>query len=324
MLKRTFLGGAIAALALAAAAPALAQAYPSKPITLLVPYAPGGATDIIGRVIAEELSQSIGQRVVVENRAGAAGSIGAAAVARSAPDGYTLLMGALTSHSINMNLQAKPGFDLKKDFVPVTLAGTVGLALVVHPSVQAKTIPELIALAKAKPDEFNYASSGNGSPQHLAGEMFNARAGTKLGHVPYRGSGPAMTDMIGGQVKVMFDTIPSVLQHVNAGSLKAIATTGREPSPFMPDYPTAIAQGLPDFEIGSWFGVLAPAGTPQPILDRLNAEIGKALKSPKALEAMKLQGVTPKPGTSAEASALIDSEMKKWGELIKATGLKAE
>lgn len=324
MLKRTFLGGAIAALALAAAAPALAQAYPSKPITLLVPYAPGGATDIIGRVIAEELSQSIGQRVVVENRAGAAGSIGAAAVARSAPDGYTLLMGALTSHSINMNLQAKPGFDLKKDFVPVTLAGTVGLALVVHPSVQAKTIPELIALAKAKPDEFNYASSGNGSPQHLAGEMFNARAGTKLGHVPYRGSGPAMTDMIGGQVKVMFDTIPSVLQHVNAGSLRAIATTGREPSPFMPDYPTAIAQGLPDFEIGSWFGVLAPAGTPQPVLDRLNAEIGKALKSPKALEAMKLQGVTPKPGTSAEASALIDSEMKKWGELIKATGLKAE
>lgn len=324
MLKRTFLGGAIAALAIAASAPALAQAYPSKPITLLVPYAPGGATDIIGRVIAEELSQSIGQRVVVENRAGAAGSIGAAAVARSAPDGYTLLMGALTSHSINVNLQAKPGFDLKKDFVPVTLAGTVGLALVVHPSVQAKTIPELIALAKAKPDEFNYASSGNGSPQHLAGEMFNARAGTKLGHVPYRGSGPAMTDMIGGQVKVMFDTIPSVLQHVNAGSLKAIATTGREPSPFMPDYPTAIAQGLPDFEIGSWFGVLAPAGTPQPVLDRLNAEIGKALKSPKALEAMKLQGVTPKPGTSAEASALIDSEMKKWGELIKATGLKAE
>lgn len=324
MLKRTFLGGALAAIALTAAAPALAQAYPTKPVTLVVPYAPGGATDIIGRVIAEELSQSIGQRVVVENRAGAAGSVGAAAVARSTPDGYTLLMGALTSHSINMNLQAKPGFDLKKDFIPVTLAGTVGLALVVHPSVPAKTIPELIALAKAKPDEFNYASSGNGSPQHLAGEMFNARAGTKLGHVPYRGSGPAMTDMIGGQVKVMFDTIPSVLQHVNAGSLKAIATTGREPSPFMPDYPTAISQGLADFEIGSWFGVLAPVGTPQPVLDKLNAEIGKALMSPKALEAMKLQGVTPKPGTSAEASALIDSEMKKWGELIKATGLKAE
>jgi tripartite-type tricarboxylate transporter receptor subunit TctC len=324
MLRRTILGGALAALALAATAPACAQSYPAKPITLLVPYAPGGATDIIGRVIAEELSQTIGQRVVVENRAGAAGSVGAAAVARSQPDGYMLLMGALTSHSINMGLQAKPGFDLKKEFAPVTLAGTVGLALVVHPSVSAKTIPELIALAKARPDEFNYASSGNGSPQHLAGEMFNARAGTKLGHVPYRGSGPAMTDMIGGQVKVMFDTIPSVLQHVQAGSLKAIATTGREPSPFMPDYPTAIAQGLPDFEIGSWFGVLAPAGTPQPVIDKLNAEIGKALRSAKALEAMKLQGVTPKPGTPAEAAALIDSEMKKWSELIKATGLKPE
>ncbi|AOO83676.1 Bug family tripartite tricarboxylate transporter substrate binding protein [Bosea vaviloviae] len=324
MLKRSFLGGTLAALALAGIAPALSQAYPTRPITLIVPYAPGGATDIIGRVIAEEVSHMIGQRVVVENRAGAAGSVGAAAVARAQPDGYTLLMGALTSHSINMGLQAKPGFDLKKDFAPVTLAGTVGLALVVHPSVQAKTIPELVALAKAKPDDFNYASSGNGSPQHLAGEMFNARAGTKLGHVAYRGSGPAMTDMIGGQVKVMFDTIPSVLQHVNAGSLKAIATTGREPSPFMPDYPTAISQGLADFEIGSWFGVLAPAGTPQPVVDKLNAEIGKALRSPRALEAMKLQGVTPKPGTPAEAAALIDSEMTKWNAVIKATGLKPE
>jgi tripartite-type tricarboxylate transporter receptor subunit TctC len=324
MLKRSFLGGALAALSLVAAAPAVAQAYPTRPITLLVPYAPGGATDIIGRVIAEELSQTIGQRVVVENRAGAAGSVGAAAVARATPDGYMLLMGTLTSHSINMGLQAKPGFDLKKDFVPISIAGTVGLALVVHPSVQAKTIPELIALAKAKPDEFNYASSGNGSPQHLAGEMFNARAGTKLGHVPYRGSGPAMTDMIGGQVKVMFDTIPSVLQHVQAGSLKAIATTGREPSPFMPDYPTAISQGLADFEIGSWFGVLAPAGTPQPIVDRLNAEIVKALNSEKALAAMKLQGVAPRPGTPADAVALIDSEMRKWSEVIKATGLKPE
>lgn len=324
MLKRHLLTGALAVLALAAAAPAFAQAYPNKPVTLLVPYAPGGATDIIGRVIAEELSQTLGQRVVVENRAGAAGSVGAAAVARATPDGYLLLMGALTSHSINMGLQAKPGFDLKKDFSPISIAGTVGLALVVHPSVQAKTIPELIALAKAQPDAFNYASSGNGSPQHLAGEMFNARAGTKLGHVPYRGSGPAMTDMIGGQVKVMFDTIPSVLQHVNAGSLKAIATTGREPSPFMPTYPTAISQGLADFEIGSWFGVLAPAGTPQPIVDKLNAEIVKALNSPKALEAMKLQGVTPRPGTPADAAALIDSEMTKWSTVIKATGLKPE
>ncbi len=323
MSKRHLIAGLLAACGLAAALPA-AAAYPERPVTLLVPYAPGGATDIIGRVIAEELSQTLGQRVVVENRAGAAGSIGAAAVARAPADGYMLLMGALTSHSINMGLQAKPGFDLKRDFAPVTLAGTVGLALVIHPSVPAKTIPELIALAKARPDDFNYASSGNGSPQHLAGEMFNARAGTRLGHVPYRGSGPAMTDMIGGQVKVMFDTIPSVLQHVQAGTLRGIATTGREPSPFMPDLPTAISQGLADFEIGSWFGVLAPAGTPQAIIDRLNQEVVKALNGPRAREAMKLQGVVPRPGTPAEAAALIDSEMKKWSDLIKATGLKPE
>ena len=322
MLRRTVLLS-LAALLSASAGNAIAQeAYPTRPITLVVPYAPGGATDIIGRVIAEELSNSIGQRVVVENRAGAAGSVGAAGVARAAPDGYTLLMGALTSHSINMSLQAKPGFDLQKNFAPVTLAGNVGLALVVHPSVQAKSIPELIALVKAQPGKISYASSGAGSPQHLAGEMFNAKAGTNLVHVAYRGSGPAMTDMIGGHVQVMFDTIPSVLPHVQGGALRALAVTSREPSEFMPGVPTAISQGLADFEVGSWFGVLAPAGTPEPVLAKLNQEIVKALQSPKAIEAMRVQGVTPKPGTPEEASRLIESEMRKWADLSKAIGLK--
>ncbi len=323
MLRRTVLLGLTAALSMGSAPIATGQeTYPTRPITLVVPYAPGGATDIIGRVIAEELSNSIGQRVVVENRAGAAGSVGAAGVARTAPDGYTLLMGALTSHSINMSLQAKPGFDLQKNFVPVTLAGTVGLALVVHPSVPAKSIPELIALAKAQPGKLSYASSGAGSPQHLAGEMFNAKAGTNLSHVAYRGSGPAMTDMIGGHVQIMFDTIPSVLPHVQGGALRALAVTSREPSEFMPGVPTAISQGLEDFEVGSWFGVLAPVGTPEPILDKLNREIVKALGSPKAIEAMRVQGVTPKPGTPEEASRLIESEMRKWADLVKAIGLK--
>ncbi len=322
MLRRTVLLS-LAALLSASAGNAIAQeAYPTRPITLVVPYAPGGATDIIGRVIAEELSNSIGQRVVVENRAGAAGSVGAAGVARAAPDGYTLLMGALTSHSINMSLQAKPGFDLQKNFAPVTLAGNVGLALVVHPSVQAKSISELIALAKAQPGKISYASSGAGSPQHLAGEMFNAKAGTNLVHVAYRGSGPAMTDMIGGHVQVMFDTIPSVLPHVQGGALRALAVTSREPSEFMPGVPTAISQGLADFEVGSWFGVLAPTGTPEPVLAKLNQEIVKALRSPKAIEAMRVQGVTPKPGTPEEASRLIESEMRKWADLSKAIGLK--
>jgi tripartite-type tricarboxylate transporter receptor subunit TctC len=317
-------GASVAGLALALPAAALAQAYPQRTITLVVPYAPGGATDIIGRVVAEEMSNSLGQRMIVENRAGAGGSVGAAAVARGTADGYTLLLGALTSHSINMGLQAKPGFDLKKELVPVGLAGNVGLALVVHPSVPAKTVPELIAQIKANPEGYSYASSGQGSPQHLSGEMFNIKAGTKMPVVPYRGSGPAMTDMVAGQVKIMFDTIPAVLQHVKAGSLRAIATTGTEASPFMPEVPTAISQGLDGFEVSSWFGLLAPAGTPQPVLDKLNAELNKALQSPKLKEAFALQGVVPKPSTPAEASARIDSEIAKWGELIKAAGLKAE
>jgi tripartite-type tricarboxylate transporter receptor subunit TctC len=324
MLDRRHLIGALAGLSLALPVTAFAQAYPQKPITLIVPYAPGGATDIIGRVVAEELSNGLGQRVVVENRAGAGGSVGAQAAARATPDGYTLMLGALTSHSINMSFQAKPGFDLKKDFVPVGLAGNVGLALVVHPSVQAKTVPELVALIKANPSDFSYASSGQGSPQHLSGELFNLKAGTKMPVVPYRGSGPAMTDMVGGQVKIMFDTIPAVLQHVKAGSLRAIATTGREASPFMPETPTAISQGLDGFEVSSWFGLLAPTGTPQPVLDKLNAELNKALQSTKVKEALALQGVDPKPSTPSEASKLIESEITKWAELIKASGIKPE
>lgn len=324
MLDRRHLIGALAGLAMTASGSALAQSYPQRPITLVVPYAPGGATDIIGRVVAEEMSNSLGQRLVVENRAGAGGSVGAQAVARAAPDGYTLMLGALTSHSINMTLQSKPGFDLKKDLVPIGLAGNVGLALVVHPSVQAKTVPELIALIKASPADYSYASSGQGSPQHLSGELFNLKAGTRMPAVPYRGSGPAMTDMVAGQVKIMFDTIPAVLQHVKAGSLKAIATTGREVSPFMPEVPTAIGQGLDDFQVSSWFGLLAPAGTPQPILDKLNAELNKALQSQKVKDALALQGVDPKPSTPAEASKLIESEITKWGDLIKASGIKPE
>lgn len=324
MFDRRHIIGALASLSLVLPAAALAQAYPQKPITLVVPYAPGGATDIIGRVVAEEMSNGLGQRLVVENRAGAGGSVGAAAVARAQTDGYILLLGALTSHSINMSLQAKPGFDLQKDLVPVGLAGNVGLALVVHPSVPAKTVPELIALIKANPEAYSYASSGQGSPQHLSGELFNLKAGTKMPVVPYRGSGPAMTDMVAGQVKIMFDTIPAVLQHVNGGSLRAIATTGSEASPFMPNVPTAIAQGLAGFEVSSWFGLLAPAGTPQPILDKLNAELNKALQSPKLKEAFALQGVVPKASTPAEASALIQSEIAKWGDLIKTSGIKAE
>lgn len=324
MFDRRHLIAALAGLPLAFAGAAHAQSYPQRPVTLVVPYAPGGATDIIGRVVADELSNAMNARFVVENRAGAGGSVGAAAVARAQPDGYTLLLGALTSHSINMTLQPKPGFDLQKDLVPVGLAGNVGLALVVHPSVPAKTVPELIELIKKDPDAYSHATSGVGSPQHLSGEMFNQRAGTKMPMVPYRGSGPAMTDMVAGQVKVMFDTIPAVLQHVKANSLRAIATTGTEPSTFLPDVPTAMSQGLDGFEVSSWFGMLAPAGTPKEIIETLNTALNKALQSEKVKAAMALQGVVPQPGTPEAASTRIASEIKKWGDLIRATGIKAE
>ena len=324
MFDRRHLIAALAGLPLAFAGAAHAQSYPQRPVTLVVPYAPGGATDIIGRVVADELSNAMNARFVVENRAGAGGSVGAAAVARAQPDGYTLLLGALTSHSINMTLQPKPGFDLQKDLVPVGLAGNVGLALVVHPSVPAKTVPELIELIKKDPNAYSHATSGVGSPQHLSGEMFNQRAGTKMPMVPYRGSGPAMTDMVAGQVKVMFDTIPAVLQHVKANSLRAIATTGTEPSTFLPDVPTAMSQGLDGFEVSSWFGMLAPAGTPKEIIETLNTALNKALQSEKVKAAMALQGVVPQPGTPEAASTRIASEIKKWGDLIRATGIKAE
>ena len=315
-----------AALAVGGAHPtgARAQDYPTKPIKLVVPYAPGGATDIIGRVDAEELSSLLGQSVVVENRAGAGGSIGAAGVANAAPDGYTLLMGALTSHSINASLQPKPGYDLERGFAPITLAGNVALALVVSPGTKANSVQELIALSKAQAGKISFASAGAGSPQHLAGEMFNMAAGLKLAHVAYRGSAPAVTDLLGDHVQVMFDTVPSVLPHVKAGTLRALGVTTGEPSEFMPGVATVASQGLAGFEVGSWFGLLAPAGTPAPILMKLNAATVKALQSPKAVEAMRLQGVTPRPGTPEEASALIRSEMRKWADLIRTAGVKAE
>ena len=318
---------ALTALLAASAAPlpaALAQDYPTRSIKLVVPYAPGGATDIIGRVVAEELSGSLGQGVVVENRAGAGGSIGAAAVAGAPPDGYTLLMGALTSHSINATLQPKPGFDLERGLAPVTLAGNVALALVVSPGTKAGSVQELIALAKAQPGKVAFASAGAGSPQHLAGEMFNVATGLKLAHVAYRGSAPAVTDLLGDHVQMMFDTVPSVLPHVKAGTLRALGVTSREPSEFMPGTATVASQGLPGFEIGSWFGLLAPAGTPAPIIAKLNEATVKALRSPKAVEAMRLQGVTPKPGTPEEARELIRSEIQKWADLIKTAGVKGE
>ena len=299
-------------------------AWPERTIRLVVPFPPGGATDVIGRVIALELSAALGQQVVVDNRAGATGNIGADMVAKSAPDGYTLLLGALTSHAINVTLQKDLPYNLDRDFVPVSLAGVVPLVFVVNPTVPAQTLQELIALAKAKPGELTFASSGNGGPQHLAGELFQRLAGVKMLHVPYKGSGPAMTDLIGGQVLTMIETAPAALPFIRAGKLRALAAAAEHRIPMLPDLPSAAEVGLPGFEVNSMFGVLAPAGTPRPIVTRLNAEIVKALALPAVKEKLLQQGAIATPTTPEEARVRIRAEVAKWAKVIREGDIRGE
>lgn len=319
-----FVTGAFIALSSSATQTFSDPAYPSKFIKLVVPYAAGGGTDIIGRVVAEGLSTNFSQQVIVENRVGAGGSLGAAQVAKASPDGYTLLMGALTSHAINMSLQSDPGFDLNKSFAPVVLVGTMGLVLVVHPSLDVKSVAELIAMAKAEPGKLGYASAGSGSPQHLSGELFNAIAGTKLQHIPYRGAGPAMTDILGGHVKIMFDTIPGMLPHIKAGALRVLAVTTPERSEFLPDVPTMREQGLQGFSVGAKFGLLAPAGTPPDIVARVSEQTIRLLNSPKLIETTRAQGITLTPAGPNAMAGIIRDEIAMWDRTIKQADIKPE
>lgn len=324
--QRRVLGRALLAVAaVAAAGPLAAQDYPNKPIRLIVPYPPGGATDVIGRVMALKLSTALGQQVVVDNRGGAAGSIGAAAVARATPDGYTLLMGALTSHSINAVLYgAQAGFDIEKSFAPIAIVGTVPLVFVVHPSVKANNLSELIALAKASPGTVTFASSGNGSPQHLAGEMFQRAAGVKMLHVPYKGSGPAMNDLVGGQVLTMIETAPACQALIKAGKLRAIATATAQPVGTLPGVPTAAQAGLKDFEVSSMFGIMAPAGTPAPVVARVNAALKGILGQPDVVENMLAQGAIATYTTPEDAGLSIKAEAAKWSKVIREGDIKGD
>lgn len=312
----------IAAAALAATtAIAAAQAdYPSRQITLVVPYSAGGATDIIGRIVAEGLWAELDQTVIVENVAGAAGSLGAGQVARAEPDGYTLLLGALTSHSINMSLPPLPGFDLRTDFAPVGLAGSVGLVLVTRPDLAVDGVGAFIALAQGDPGGLTYASSGAGSPQHLGMEMLKSAAGLDLVHVPYQGSAPAITDLMGGHVDVMIDTVPSVLTHVGSNAVKALAVTTPETSPFMPDLSTLAASGVEEFEVQSWFGLLAPAGTPDEVTARLNEALNAVLENPDTVAALEQQGVVPAPGPREATGELIEAQIAQWAAVIENAG----
>jgi tripartite-type tricarboxylate transporter receptor subunit TctC len=302
-----------------AALPGHAHAgYPDKPVKLVVPYPPGGATDIIGRVLAQKLTEALGQQVFVDNRGGAGGNIGAASVAKAAPDGYTLLMAAVTSHSIIQTLERKTiNYSLEKDFAPITMAGSVPLVFVVHPSVPAKNIKELIAYAKSKPGELTYASSGPGAPQRMGAELFQRIAGVKMVHVPYKGSGPAMNDLVGGHVLTMVETVPAAQAFIKAGKLRALAVTTPQRIPMLPEVPTADEQGLEGFSVSSMFGVLAPAHTPKPIVDRLNAELVKILQQPDVKEELLKQGAFAISTTPEQTAERIRKEIAMWAKVIE-------
>ena len=323
--RRALLAGMAAAAVLGMTGPVLAQDYPNKVIKLVVPYPPGGATDVIGRVMAQKLSVALGQQVVVDNRAGAAGSIGAAAVAAAPADGYTLLMGAMTSHSISAALNPKVAtFDMDKSFAPVAIVGTVPLVFVVNPSIKASTLAEFIALAKSRSAPLSFASAGNGSPQHLAGEMFQRAAGVQMLHVPYKGSGPAMTDLMGGQVDSMIETAPAAQSHIKAGKLRAIAAASAQRIATLPEVPTATEAGLKGFEVSSMFGIAAPAGTPAAIVTRLNDALKSILTLPDVKESLLAQGVIATYSTPQEAAVALRNESAKWTKVIRDGNIKPD
>jgi tripartite-type tricarboxylate transporter receptor subunit TctC len=300
------------------------QGWPSKPVRLVVPYAAGGTADLLGRALARKMSASLGQQVVIENRTGAGGSIGADLVAKSKPDGYTLLMGTIATHAINPNLYADLPYDAVRDFAPVMLVATMPNLLVVNPEVPAKSVKELIALAKQKPGSLAFASAGSGTTQHLSGEIFKKMAGVDMLHIPYKGNAPAVTDLVGGQVQVMFDNIPISLQQVRAGKLRALAVTGPARSPVLPDMPTIAEAALPGYSVTSWFALLAPAGTPDAIVKRLNADAVKALADPALRHQLLDQGIEPGGGAPAELATRIGSELQRWKKVVAETGARVE
>ncbi len=328
--RRLALASLTAAATAAFAPGAWAQgAWPSKPVRIVVPFAPGGTTDILARALAPELSRAFGQSFIVDNRGGAGGNIGAEAVAKSTADGYTLLMGTVGTHGINRALYDKLPYDPFKDFAPITLVAAVPNVMIMGAdkakALGINTVQDFVRYAKARPGKLNMASSGNGTSIHLAGELFKTMTGTYMVHFPYRGSSPALLDMISGNMDVMFDNLPSSMQQIKAGKLKALAVTSLERSAALPDVPTLEeAGGLKGFEATSWFGLLAPAGTPPEIVNRIQQETAKALGTPAMKERLLAQGAIPSGNTPAEFAKLIDAEHRKWAQVVKASGAKVD
>ncbi|GAA5232604.1 tripartite tricarboxylate transporter substrate binding protein [Verticiella sediminum] len=319
-MQRPFQRGRLAAaLCLAFTTTAAAAAWPERPITLVVPYTPGGPTDIVARVVAQGLGDELGQTVLVDNRSGAGGNIGADLVARAAPDGYTLLM-ATTAHAINMSLFPDLSYDVRKTFAPVSLLTQGPLVVVARPDLPVASPAELIALAKEKPGELTFASSGNGQSTHLSAELFNAKAGTRMTHVPYRGSAPALTDVMGGQADLMFDTMLSAMPYVASGKLKALAVTSAQRSPAAPDVPTLAESGLEGYEALAWNGLLLPAKTPEPVVERLNDAVRAVLDRPEVRKQFAAQGFAATWMSPADFGAFVGDEVEKWADVVKSSG----
>ncbi|MBX3650895.1 MAG: tripartite tricarboxylate transporter substrate binding protein [Burkholderiales bacterium] len=313
----------LAALCAAAAAVQAADNYPLRPIRMIVAYPPGGGTDQVGRVMAEQLSQTLGQQVVVDNRGGATGNIGTELAARALPDGHTLLMGNVAPNAVNVSLFKKLGFDPVKDFAPVSLVAITPNILVAHPSMPVKSIKELVALAKAKPGALNFPSAGVGSSSHLAGELLKSLAGIDMVHIPFKGGGPALVATISGEVQIMFATMPAAMPHVKSGKVRPVAVTTAKRSQAMPDLPTIAEAGVKGYEAATWYGLLAPARTPKPVIDRLHGDVVKILAGPTR-QRLEAQGFEPDGGTPAAFAAYIKSEIAKWAKVIKDAGIPAE
>ncbi len=316
-MKRIVMVAAVLGFALFMAQSLFAQSYPSRPVRLICPYPPGGATDIIARAIAIELSKELGQPVVVDNRPGAGGRVGAEMVAHATPDGYTILLSGISA-ALGPLLYSKMNYDAVKDFTPIAALASFSNVLVVNPGVKAESVKELITLAKAAPGKLNFASSGNGATTHLSGELFKYLAGVDMQHVPYKGSAPAITDLIGGQVQMMFDNIPSALPHVRAGKLRALAVTGARREAELPDVPTMAEAGVPGYESGGWFGLAVPAGTPREIVSKLNEAADKGTRSPEFVKRMTGLGYGVLGGKPELMSERISANAKYWSPVIKA------
>jgi tripartite-type tricarboxylate transporter receptor subunit TctC len=322
-LRRRALAALVAMAGVLFVTAAPAQDWPTRPIRMIVPYPPAGGTDVVARIVNEQLAPALGATIVVDNKGGAAGNLGTELAAKSPPDGYTVLF-TLSSHTINPRLYTKLPFDVEKDFVAVSLAAYIPQVLVAHPSVPASNVQELIALLKAQPGKFNYASVGIGSPGHVAGELFKLKTGTSMTHVPYKGGGPAVQDTIGGQVQLLFVSMPAAWQHVKAGKLKVLGVTSDKRSIAAPEVPTIAEQGLSDYVVNSWYGMLVPAKTPPAVVSRLNAAMTKVLKMPEVRDKLLAQGAEATSNSPAEFEALIREELKAWDYVIREAKISPE